>query len=152
VVSHIYDSVTLPGAFQFSGSNSSVDSATLITTTSQTVSPGLTTAPYSATVTEAGVTGSVGQGGGILAEIGLGLQGFLPDSPPDSWSWSPATYSGDSGGADVYFASLTPSSYGGYSVSFRFSNDGGLNWYYADSNPSDGYPDLLQLALLTVAP
>jgi len=152
VVGNTYGSVTLPGAFLFSGANSSLDSATLTSTGLQTITIGNSTSSYSATVTEDGVTSAVGQGAGILAEIGLGGQGFLPTDVPDSWAWFPALYSGDSGASDVYSGTLTPGSVGGFWVTFRFSNDGGLNWYYADSDPSDGHPDFLQLATLDVTP
>ena len=37
-------------------------------------------------------------------------------------------------------------------VTFRFSDDGGFNWIYADDDPADGILDLVDMSMLNVVP
>jgi Bacterial Ig-like domain/Starch binding domain/Alpha amylase, catalytic domain/Fibronectin type III domain len=92
---------------------------------------GLTpTAPISAEIWIAGLTGAVGQGEGVLAQLGLGLTGTLSTT----WeTWEPMTYAGDtgSGSNDLYAAALTPEITGTLQYLARFSTTGGRDWSYA---------------------
>jgi len=80
--------------------------------------------------------------GQVLAQVGYGPEGSLPDA---SWFWNPgapnADYvvEGNPGGAepdnDEYVATLTaPQAPGRRSYAFRFSGDGGLTWLLCDSD------------------
>ena len=152
VVSNPYESVTLSGGFTYTGTASSLDEAELIAAAEVTLTLGQTTPPYTATVTDAGATNGRTQAPGILAEIGIGPLGLTPTYLPDSWVWFPASFANHSGSGDNYSAPLTPWTYGSYGVSFRFSNDGGVNWLYADTNGGDGALDWEDLNVIHVVP
>lgn len=83
-----------------------------------------------AAVYAAGVTDAPGQGAGIIAHFGFGQ-----DPEPTTWTWAPADYLGDEGGADLYAGVFIPDQIGDWFVSLRFSTNGGLSWTVAT------YPD-----------
>jgi hypothetical protein len=85
-------------------------------------------------VFEPGVTEAVGQGAGIIAQMGYGPDGSYPG---EDWIWVDAAYVGDAGTADEYAASLTVDTIGQYDYAYRFSLDGGLSWIYADTDGND---------------
>ena len=134
VVTNPYGSVTLAGAFTYTGTATTLDDAVLDAASESTLSLGQSSPSYTATIFEPGVTDGPGQGAGILGEIGLGPVGLEPTYLPDSWVWFAAGYSFGASGGDVYSGSVTPPTYGSYAVTFRFSDDGGLNWLYADTD------------------
>ncbi len=150
-VSHAFDSDTLTDGFRYTGFVTNIDQATLPAGVEQTTTPGTPTAAFYGTVTDAGVTDVAGQGVGIEAEIGLGMQGWDPTAAPDSYSWFPASFDGDDGDGDRYTATITPETYGSYMVTFRFSADGGYNWTYADSDPGTAL-DPIEMSILHVTP
>ena len=150
-VSHAFDDDTLTDGFRYTGSVTSIDQATIPAGIEQTTTPGTPSGAFYGTVTDAGVTDVVGQGAGITAEIGLGMQGWDPTAAPDSYTWFAASFDGDDGSGDRYTATLTPSTYGSYMVTFRFSQDGGYNWIYADSDPGTGL-DPIEMSMLHVTP
>jgi len=94
------------------------------------------------------VTDGAGAGRGVKAEMGYGT-----DANPANWTWSPMTYSTQTGNNDVYAGALTPTAGGVYSYALRYdANFGAGNpnsgWTYADLN---GVPfSLDQAGVVTV--
>jgi hypothetical protein len=150
-VSHAFDTDTSVDAFRYTGAVTNIDQATLPAAVEQTTNPGTPSAPYLGTVTDSGVTDAAGQGIGIVAEIGLGMQGWDPTNAPDSYSWSAASFDADDGDGDRYTGTITPETYGSYVVTFRFSDDGGYNWIYADSDAGTAL-DPIEMSVLHVIP
>jgi hypothetical protein len=76
---------------------------------------------------------------GILGEVGYGADGVNPQLA--NWTWFPAQPNAGfdfSGNNDEHVGQMTaPAAAGGYDYGYRFSLDGGLNWYYCDTNGSD---------------
>lgn len=101
--------------------------------------PGATTAPYLARVRVPTLTGAMGQGLGVTAELGSGPVG----SQPSTWTtWSPAAFDADAMEFDRYTGTLTaPNTTGALDVAFRFrvgtrpfvycDRDGQANGYQA---------------------
>ena len=88
-------------------------------------------------VFEPGITDHIGQGLGIIAQLGYGPDGSYPD---EDWIWVDAAYAGDVGATDEYdeyAASLTVDTMGQYDYAYRFSSDGGFSWIYADTDGTD---------------
>ncbi len=86
----------------------------------------------------AGVTETEGQAPGVRAEAAL----IAPDQDLDSATWMPMTYSEDLNGADVYTATLAPTTAGEYSMVARFSINAGESWTVVTQR--DGtYPALI---------
>lgn len=83
-----------------------------------------------AAVYAAGVTELPGRGEGLVAQFGFGQ-----DPDPTTWTWVPADYLGDEGGADLYTGGFIPDQIGDWFVSLRFSTNGGISWTVAT------YPD-----------
>lgn len=87
-------------------------------------------------------TPGAGQGGGVRAQLGFGLE----NADPTTWTWTDAPYTRDVDGPasgdlsrDEYALSVTPTS-GTYRVAYRFSVDGGVAWTMCDRNGSaDGF-------------
>lgn len=153
VLSNVYETVTVTDGFRYTGTATGIDSAFLPNVEVLSGSPpNGVSAAFTGGVTKTGVTESAGASSSIVAEVGLGPQGFSPVSPPDSWAWFSASYDSQSGVSDLYSGQVTPPTYGSYSVTFRFSDDGGLNWTYADATPSNGSLDLLDMSALNYAP
>jgi len=150
VVGHALSSATATGGFTYTGTAHGLTDGVLQGAATATTSPGVPSDPYTASVEGPGTAGS-GQASGIVAEVGLGPQGFLPTDPPDSWSWFAASYVGDDGNTDQYSGPVTPPTFGTYSVAFRFSNDAGINWLYVDTNASTSL-DALEMNQLEVVP
>ena len=70
-----------------------------------------------------------------MAEVGFGPQGSDPRTTPD-WSWYPADWNADyQSNQDEYRGNLIISSLGVYSYTFRFSDDDGRSFVYADYIP-----------------
>lgn len=88
----------------------------------------------------AGITDMVGQGPGILAEVGYGADGSDPSI--GGWTWVSATYNTDiMMNNDEYQGVLNVPFPGIYDYAFRYSGDGGITWLYGDlgAGSSDGY-------------
>ena len=83
----------------------------------------------------------------LVAEAGYGPEGSYPEDIPEEWVWvsCPPNKDYDSDGAsneDEYKGVFIAPKAGTYDFAFRFSDDGGETWHYADSAPhgtSDGY-------------
>jgi len=76
-----------------------------------------------------GVTSSVGQAAGVLAEAGFGPTGSDPAGP--GWTWVTAAFNTDVGSNDEYVASFRPEAPGSYDYLYRYSVTGGATWVYA---------------------
>jgi hypothetical protein len=88
-------------------------------------------------VYEPGITEGIGQGAGIIAQLGYGPDGSYP---AEDWIWVDAVYVGDAGPVDEYDeygGSLTVDTNGQYDYAYRFSLDGGVSWIYADTDGTD---------------
>lgn len=87
-----------------------------------------------------GVTDAVGQGAGVIAQVGVGA---WPTSTVDpSWTWASADYLDDpDADTDRYTATVTPAYTGDRSVNFRVSVDDGGSWVACDATgvPDGGY-------------
>ncbi len=85
-----------------------------------------------------GLTDDVGQGAGVLAQVGVGTQGD-DASTSANWGWKSAAFFSDIGasGEDEYKVTFQPAYSGTRAVSFRFSVNGGSSWSYCDLNGSD---------------
>ena len=149
VLANPFETVTETDGFTYTGWSSSLDAAQLLcaglacvtaTVPTDCTNPGVESGEFSARVTEPGVTDQPGPDVDLLAEIGLGTQGWEPTSSPDFYSWFPAAFDSDDGTHHLFTGALTPTGFGTFQVSFRFSYDGGENWIYADTegnNPVD---------------
>jgi hypothetical protein len=80
----------------------------------------------------AGVTDSSGQGSGIIAQLGYGLNASDPTDV--GWVWIDASYDADAGSNDEYVAKVTVSAVGTYAYAYRYSGDDGTTWVYCDTN------------------
>ncbi len=152
VIGNGIETVTLTDGFRFTSSNTTISSGLLTSTQSLCASPGVETdvvSPYTAQVSDSS-TGEAGESPTIVAEIGWGAYGILPTDLPDAWNWASATYVDDGSSGDNYSGTITPLTYGTYSVTFRFSNDGGYQWLYVDAD--GGTVSLEQLAGLESFP
>jgi hypothetical protein len=104
-------------------------------------------------VYKAGVTEPAGPPAGISAQVGYGPTGTDPRSAP-GWLWTDAVWNPscpDCGNDDEFMESLTVTTVGSYSYAYRFSEDDGFTFVYADFNPgtSDGF-STANLGSLTV--
>ncbi|MCO4771678.1 MAG: IPT/TIG domain-containing protein [Deltaproteobacteria bacterium] len=145
-----FETLTFADAFTYTGTSTSIDSAELIGPATTSGAFGAAQGPYTASVTEAGTTGTGSAPSGIIAQVGYGTQGQLPTTWPD-YFFDDATWSMSDGGSDVFSASVTPHTYGTWMVVFRFSDDSGYNWLYADTNAATAL-DALELGQATVTP
>lgn len=76
-----------------------------------------------------GLTDNPGMGVGILAELGFGPTGSMPD---DGWEWLPASYNVDAGNNDEYVVWMTSYlPFGVYDYTYRYKYSGDPEWYYA---------------------
>lgn len=87
----------------------------------------------------------------VRAQIGHGPEGVLPSESAD-WVWSEARYQGENDGSLTYVGKLTPADPGVRLFTFRFSQDDGATWIYADRDGSANGLALDQLGRLTVNP
>lgn len=96
-------------------------------------------------VYERGITEGVGQGPGIIAQVGYGPDGTVPQQ--GSWVWFDAWYNIDVDGVmpndlanDEYMGRIVVVTPGIYDFAYRFSIDGGNSWSYCDLDGSqNGY-------------
>lgn len=102
--------------------------------------PGNTPAIYGR-VFSMGVTEGIGQGAGIMAQVGYGANGSDPTA--GGWTWVTATFNIDQFNEDEYAGILTIAAAGVYDYAYRFSGNSGVNWSYADLN---GTTDEYQVA------
>jgi hypothetical protein len=78
------------------------------------------------------VTEGSGQGAGMVAEIGYGLEGQDPTGT--NWTWTPAAFKGDFFSNDEYEVVLpNPGTAGAYRFAYRFRVNGGA-YLYCDAN------------------
>ena len=146
-----FDTITVTNAFIYTGTASTLDEAILVGPASDTVVLGTASTAFTGTILESGITGTGNAPVGILAEIGYGTQGQLPTTWPDFF-WSPATWqSAGSALEDTFSGTVNPHTYGSYVVTFRFSDDGGYNWLYADTNSSTAL-DSNEMSIINVTP
>lgn len=87
----------------------------------------------------------------VRAQIGHGPEGTLPPESAD-WAWSDARFQSESDGTLTYAGRLTPAEPGTRRFAFRFSQDDGVTWVYADRDGSANGLALDQLGRLTVTP
>ncbi len=92
---------------------------------------------------KAGVTEPAGPPAGISVQVGYGAQSSDPRVTP-GWAWSDAVWNPscpDCGNDDEFMRSLTVELPGNYSYAYRFSEDGGYTFVYADLPPgtTDGF-------------
>ena len=85
------------------------------------------TVDIQAAITITGVTDADGAAQGVLAEAALVPAG----GDLAAADWTPMTYAGELGGADVYSATLAPVEAGDYEAVARFSTNAGESWTVA---------------------
>lgn len=92
---------------------------------------------------------STGDSGKITAQIGYGTVGKDP-SKEAGFKWFSARFNrDDTSGYDIYDGTLTVPLSQTYDVAFRFSQDGGKTWVYADTDETDLSYDTAKAAKLT---
>jgi hypothetical protein len=64
----------------------------------------------------------------VIAEVGYGPDGTLPNDP--AWVWFPTTFNINQGNNDEYMGTLLPTTAGNFDYLYRYSADGGTTWYY----------------------
>ncbi|MCA9943995.1 MAG: Ig-like domain-containing protein, partial [Anaerolineales bacterium] len=82
-----------------------------------------------------GITSQLGATPGLLAEVGFGPVGSVPD---DSWNWSAMSFNVDVESNDEYMGSMLPDMLGTFCYTTRYSGDGGASWFYAVNGPDEG--------------
>ena len=98
-----------------------------------------------------GYTGLPGPTEGLIAQVGYGPDGSLPDGNP-AWLWVQAVFNVDVGNNDEFKGQLLPENLGTYDYAYRYSTTAGMTWLYADLNGTgDGY-DPAQAGSLVVVP
>lgn len=124
-----------------------VDWAILQFPAEYTAAPGETFSAF-AQVFEADVTPGIGQGQGLLVEVGVGD----PAAELGSWIWTPAAFNLDVGADnnDEYTADIIAPAVGIYAYAFRAKLVAGGPWLYADTNGSDDGFDVGAAGVLTV--
>lgn len=106
------------------------------------VTEGATTDPVSGRIFHDGLTQPAGPAALIVAELGYGDLGSDPTTDGSSWTWTTAIYNTQVGNDDEYQANFSGLSAGTYAYTFRFSDDGGINWTYADIDGNGVNPGL----------
>jgi hypothetical protein len=86
-------------------------------------------------VYEPGITDSVGQGAGIISQLGYGPDGSLPWEA--GWTWVDAAYDSDVDNKDKYVATLTVGTEGTYDYCYRYQLEGTGVWTYGDLDGND---------------
>jgi len=107
-----------------------IDWADLHTPAEITHTIGLTpTVPIFGQVYIDGVTNPPGGTPGLLAQVGFGLAGTLPDD----WSvWINAQFDSQQGDNDQFVGQFIPEYIGEYDYVYRYSTTSGRDWVYAD--------------------
>ena len=82
----------------------------------------------------AGFTNQPGATPGLLAQVGFGSVGSIPD---DSWTWETMSFNKDDVNNDEYMGSLLPDKLGTFCYATRYSGDGGNTWFYAVNGPDE---------------
>jgi hypothetical protein len=117
------------------GSASECDYCNLQFPSTITVSAGTATANIYGRIYWAGHTDTtMSAASGVMAELGYGPTGTDP-SRSNAWTWVVAVFNvkaGVNNHDDEYRGTLTVSTHGMYSYTYRFSIDGGLTWNYTD--------------------
>lgn len=154
---------SLPDAFTFlPASNKTITQAVLQNpaTASDTSGTAMVSAAISANVEVPGVTGGLGQGTGVRAQVGFATTLSTPPAATD-FTWVDATYLGDADGStagdlarDAYSGtvmvpgpSLAPVT---YFLAARFSGNDGAAWTIADRDGAANGVQAAQLAQLLV--
>jgi glycosidase/fibronectin type 3 domain-containing protein len=73
----------------------------------------------------------------LIAEIGFGPDGTLPNDP--AWQWFGTSFNVNAGNNDEYMGTLSPTVAGSYDYLYRYSGDGGTNWVYGAFNNTAYY-------------
>jgi len=150
--------VTFAQGFRYTGectdSAACLDSAVLPTQQQPSTTLGVESESFSAVMTDSAIADCSAPPAGVIAQVGLGQQSAnpLPNVDP-SWQWFAASFDAAASSTSecAYTGSITHDSYGSFWVTFRFSDDGGYNWVYADSDA--GTPlDYLEMSQLHVTP
>lgn len=149
-LSNPWQTLPIADGFTFTGVSTTLSTGELLTTDWVTVSAGDASPPWRASLTQAGVTDTLGEPVGVVAEVGYGYQALMPGVDADWW-WLPSPWLEDDGANDRWEAPLTLSQSGSYSVTFRFSDDGGLHWLYVDGDPATSL-DWMEMGTLDVNP
>jgi glycosidase len=98
-----------------------------------------------------GETSQPGPTEGLIAQVGYGPDGSLPDDDPD-WIWADAVFNVDAGNNDEFSGHLLPEAIGAYDYAYRYSTTGGLAWLYADLDGTGNGYEPAQAGDLTVLP
>ncbi|MBN1137522.1 MAG: alpha-amylase, partial [Anaerolineae bacterium] len=88
---------------------------------------------------------------GLMAQVGFGPDGSVPDGNP-AWSWVDAAFNVDAGNNDEFMGQLLPEAVGVYDYAYRYSTTGGLDWLVADLDGTGNGYDPAQAGTLTVIP
>ncbi|MGB4596070.1 MAG: Ig-like domain-containing protein [Anaerolineaceae bacterium] len=84
-------------------------------------------------VTIDGVTSLPGATPTLIAQVGFGPDGSLPEGNA-AWVWSDAVFNAQSGSNDEFVGNLLPEQIGIYHYAFRYTTTAGESWYYADKD------------------
>jgi hypothetical protein len=150
VLASPWQSLTLGTLFTYTGDDSALPEGELLTTDWVSVTVDTASPPWQASLAVPGVTDLAGEPASIDAEIGYGYQALQPGVDADWW-WLPATWVQDDGPGDRWEATLTLSQLGTYNVTFRFTDDGGLQWQYVDGDPATPL-DWMEMGTIDVNP
>jgi glycosidase/fibronectin type 3 domain-containing protein len=80
-----------------------------------------------------GVTSQPGPTPSLIAQLGFGPEGSVPDGHP-GWVWVDAAFNVDVGNNDEFAASLLPESVGTFDYVYRYSTTGRRDWLVADQD------------------
>jgi hypothetical protein len=106
--------------------------------------------PFEATVFVEGITDTTtGEPAQLTSQIGFAAVGKDP-TKDDGWKWAKGRFKqDDASGYDIYDGKLTVPLAQTYDVAFRFSQDGGKSWIYADMDETDLAYDPAKAAKVT---
>ena len=158
VVSSSGATVALSPVFKYTAEctdpGSCLDSAVLPSQVQISTQPGVASAPFTAVLSDSSISDCSSLPSGVIGELGLGQQSANPNPNVDpNWRWFPASFDGpaSSSGDCAFSGTITHGSFGSFWVSFRFSDDDGYRWIYADSDATTAL-DYLEMSQLHVTP
>jgi glycosidase len=96
-----------------------------------------------------GHTNQPGPTGGLIAQVGYGPDGSIPDGNP-AWIWVDASFNVDAGNNDEFKGQLLPEALGSYDYAYRYSTTAGRTWVYADLDGTGNGYDTAKAGNLTV--
>jgi glycosidase len=98
-----------------------------------------------------GYTDQSGPTESLVAQVGYGPDGSLPEGDP-TWVWVNAEFNVDAGNNDEFRGQLLPEAVEVYDYAYRYTTTGGLTWVYADLDGTGNGYDPAQAGNLTVIP